>query len=207
MSSFRELGNEHFKNGLYDDAITAYLHGIDELVPPITSETENDSLNAPLSLPNENEACTDTPHSHDLSPEFSELLAVLNNNIAMCHLKKENFELVIEFATKAIDHEFTRQKALYRRAEAYSKLSKYREAIKDLQDYLECSNSNSLDISRRISQYERLATEQEEKMKHEALSQLKSLGNTILGKFGLSLDNFKVQQDQNSGNYSVQFQK
>ena len=31
-----------------------------------------------------------------------------------------------------------------------------------------------------------------EKKKTEALTGLKQLGNTILGKFGLSLDNFKL---------------
>jgi hypothetical protein len=34
---------------------------------------------------------------------------------------------------------------------------------------------------------------------------LKGFGNTILGKFGLSLDNFKAEKDPDSGSYSIQF--
>ncbi len=44
---------------------------------------------------------------------------------------------------------------------------------------------------------------QTERMKDEALSKLKDLGNNILGKFGMSLDNFKVEKGEDGG-YSVQ---
>jgi hypothetical protein len=41
------------------------------------------------------------------------------------------------------------------------------------------------------------------KMKDEALSKLKDLGNSILGNFGMSLDSFKVAQDPNSGSWNI----
>lgn len=34
---------------------------------------------------------------------------------------------------------------------------------------------------------------------------LKDLGNMVLGKFGLSLNNFKAEQDPQTGSYSIQF--
>lgn len=36
---------------------------------------------------------------------------------------------------------------------------------------------------------------------------LKDLGNTVLGKFGMSLDNFKADKDPATGSYSISFQQ
>ena len=36
---------------------------------------------------------------------------------------------------------------------------------------------------------------------------LKELGNTVLGKFGMSLDNFKAEKDPNTGSYSINFKQ
>lgn len=43
-------------------------------------------------------------------------------------------------------------------------------------------------------------------MKKEAIDGLKSIGNSLLGYFGLSLDNFKMEQGANGG-YSVSMKK
>ena len=36
---------------------------------------------------------------------------------------------------------------------------------------------------------------------------LKELGNSLLGKFGMSLDNFKAEKDPTTGSYSINFQQ
>jgi len=38
-----------------------------------------------------------------------------------------------------------------------------------------------------------------------AAGKLKDLGNTVLGKFGMSLDNFKAVKDPTTGAYSINF--
>lgn len=47
--------------------------------------------------------------------------------------------------------------------------------------------------------------ERQEKMKAEMLDKLKGFGNTILGKFGLSTDNFQMVQDPATGSYNINF--
>jgi hypothetical protein len=55
----------------------------------------------------------------------------------------------------------------------------------------------------------RLEAESEErmtKMKDEALGKLKQLGNSILGNFGMSLDNFNMKQDEKTGSWNIRYQ-
>lgn len=42
-------------------------------------------------------------------------------------------------------------------------------------------------------------------MKNDVMGGLKTFGNTILNKFGMSLDNFKMMQNPD-GTYNVQYQ-
>jgi len=39
------------------------------------------------------------------------------------------------------------------------------------------------------------------------LGKLKEMGNWVLGKFGMSVDNFKAVQDPATGSYSISFQR
>lgn len=42
---------------------------------------------------------------------------------------------------------------------------------------------------------------------HQILDKLKDVGDLLLRPFGLSVNNFQVKQDPNTGSYSVNFQK
>jgi hypothetical protein len=90
-----------------------------------------------------------------------------------------------------------------RRATANEKLNNLSEALDDYKKVLELEPSS--DTAREA--VKRLPSEikvKQEKDKEQMLGQLKELGNKLLGTFGLSLDNFKFEQD-NSGSYKVNF--
>ena len=46
-----------------------------------------------------------------------------------------------------------------------------------------------------------------EELKTKAMGQLKELGNSILGNFGMSCDNFKFDKDPETGSYSMRFER
>jgi hypothetical protein len=61
-------------------------------------------------------------------------------------------------------------------------------------------------IRRTLSTLPRRISAQQEKEKDEMMDKLKELGNGILGKFGLSTDMFKFDE-QAGGGYNLRFQK
>jgi tetratricopeptide (TPR) repeat protein len=91
-----------------------------------------------------------------------------------------------------------------RRAQAYEKLEDLESALGDWKKVLEI---DPLLLKARSERYRLESTikERNEKMKDEMLGKLKDLGNTVLGKFGMSLDNFNAVKDPNTGSYSISY--
>ncbi|KAF2310189.1 hypothetical protein GH714_007119 [Hevea brasiliensis] len=76
----------------------------------------------------------------------------------------------------------------------------------DMKKILELDPSND-QAKKAIHRLEPLAAEKREKMKEEMIGKLKELGNSVLGRFGMSVDNFKAVKDPNTGSYSISFQQ
>ena len=93
-------------------------------------------------------------------------------------------------------------KAYYRRARA-------REAMDDLEGALEdferARTLGEASAARECARLTPLVEARREEMKAEMLGKMKELGNSILGNFGLSLDNFKAEKDEKTGSYSIRF--
>lgn len=141
-------------------------------------------------------------------PDDEKTAAILYSNCSSCYFNLKDYDMCIECAGQAITLNKEYVRPLLSRASAYYELEKYEEANEDYQtvEKLDAGALDKPDIQRRLSVLKKKVDEINEKRKNEVLGNLKDLGNTILGKFGLSIDNFKMQQNEN-GSYNIAFQK
>lgn len=135
---------------------------------------------------------------------FHKERSIMFSNRAAAHLRLEKHESAIADCSEAIKLNPTYLKAIMRRAELYEKTDKLDEALEDYKKTLE------LDPSQHVARFACMRLpdqikERNEKLKDEMLGKLKELGNMVLKPFGLSTNNFQLQQDPNTGSYSVNF--
>ena len=133
-----------------------------------------------------------------------ESLAVFYGNRAASYhaLGPTSYDLVIEDCTQALEYNNEYVKVLVRRYQTYEKKEKYDVALDDAKKVKELDPSYPK-IQFEVSRLERIHNEKLEEMKTEAMGKLKDLGNSILGNFGMSVDDFKFQQDPNTGSWSM----
>jgi len=108
--------------------------------------------------------------------------------------------------SKAIELNPQYLKALLRRAQLYEETDKLDDALKDFQSILEL-DARHLEANNAVRRLPAMIEERNEKLKTEMFDNLKKLGNMVLNPFGLSTENFKMQQDPNTGGYNIQFQQ
>ncbi|XP_068600108.1 tetratricopeptide repeat protein 1 [Brachionichthys hirsutus] len=135
---------------------------------------------------------------------FSRERAVLFSNRAAARLHQGSQDQAISDCTRAIELNPDYLRALLRRAELYEQTEKLDEALEDYKKVLE-RDPNQASARQACVRLPPQIQERNEKLKDEMLSKLKDLGNMVLRPFGLSTENFHVNQDANTGSYSVNF--
>ncbi len=131
--------------------------------------------------------------------------AVFFANRAACYAKIGEHDGVVEDCTEALSVQPEYTKALLRRAHAKEQLDQPHEALEDAKRALELEPDNK-EADAAVKRLEVVSAAKLEKQKDEMLGQLKDLGNSVLGRFGMSLDNFKAEKDPNTGSYNISFQ-
>ncbi|KAK3095497.1 hypothetical protein FSP39_015344 [Pinctada imbricata] len=138
--------------------------------------------------------------------DFVKDRSIMYSNRAACRLRMDNVEEAIRDCTRALDLHPHYLKALLRRAELYEKKEKLDEALLDYQKVVEMDPGQHTARAACMRLPDQIK-ERNEKMKEEMLGKLKDLGNMILKPFGLSTNNFQMNQDPNTGGYSINFKQ
>jgi len=153
------------------------------------------------------EACDKYTAGLQVCPlQFSQDRAVLYANRGQMKKVLGLPDQAVANCTKAIQLNPTYLKALLRRAEIYEETDKLDEALKDYQAVIQLDPKH-LEANRAIRRLPGKIEERNEKLKAEMFDNLKKLGNMCLNPFGLSTDNFKMEQDPATGSYNIQFQQ
>ncbi|XP_044078470.1 tetratricopeptide repeat protein 1 isoform X2 [Siniperca chuatsi] len=135
---------------------------------------------------------------------FGRERAVLFSNRAAARLHLDLKDQAISDCTKAIELNPDYVRALLRRAELYEQTEKLDEALEDYKNVLD-RDPNQTIARQACMRLPQQIQERNEKLKEEMMSKLKDLGNMVLRPFGLSTNNFQVNQDADTGSYSINF--
>jgi tetratricopeptide (TPR) repeat protein len=137
--------------------------------------------------------------------------AVYWGNIGACHMRMESYKKAVHACSESLKLHSAYSKSLLRRAQANERLSTYSSLTDALEDYTALQKQDGLsehtkiECAKAVRRLPPLIEQQKEKEKDEMMGNLKNIGNTLLGKFGLSTDNFRMQQDPATGSYNVNF--
>lgn len=135
---------------------------------------------------------------------YGSKLAVYYANRAATSLHLGNHEEAIQDCDIALLYNPTYIKALLRRCTANEHIENTEGALRDAKRAYELEPTNSV-ARKNVARLQKIEEERLEKLKEETMGKLKDLGNSILGNFGLSLDNFSAVQDPQTGGYSISF--
>lgn len=133
--------------------------------------------------------------------------SILYGNRAAAKIKLEATEAAIGDCTKSLEFNPNYIKALLRRAKLYEDTDKLDESLDDYKKIVEMDPTHADATEAVVHRLPPKIQERNEKMKDEMVGKLKDLGNMILKPFGLSTNNFQMQQDPTSGSYSINFKQ
>jgi len=179
------------------------------LKDPVKAQEEKESGNKYFAEKEFEKAIQCYSNAISLCPDgddFNEKKAVYYGNRAACLLHQKLYDEVVEDCTKSLELKPDYVKVLMRRAQALEALERFEDALKDVTKVCEVDPSfqkAQLDKLR----LKQICDERLEKLKEETMGKLKDLGNSVLGYFGMSLDNFAMEQDPNTGGYNISMKR
>ena len=169
-------GNAHFAAGEYQDAINCYTESI------FVFETQIGESEDKL------------------------ILSQCYGNRAACYMSLDDPEKCISDCDRSLELHIPYPKVRLRKVWGCKALKKFNDALTELKKAIEEDPSLQSQKAGELADLEKRAAEENERLKDEAMTQLKDLGNKFLGLFGMSTDNFQMQ-DNGAGGYNIQFKR
>ncbi|KIJ68237.1 hypothetical protein HYDPIDRAFT_106388, partial [Hydnomerulius pinastri MD-312] len=214
-------GNDLFKASRWNEALVSYRTALAQL-PPRKRTAERHTDHGPSSEPTDADSGHEQPSGEstnrsaspeapdELDEECSKARAVLYANIGACLLKLDDHKGVVDACTQALSDDPHYIKALQRRAvsgekvDTWSSLGRAQEDYKLLLELLPAGSPDLARTKRALQVLEPRVQAAQKKETTEMMDKLKGLGNSILGNFGLSTNNFKFEPN-GQGGYSMNF--
>lgn len=225
----KEKGNEQFRNKEYEEAAETYTEAIfmaettrfdkDEEEEQIEKKPKVEVVEEKVEVVEEKVEVVETKDDEDnkkeeenkeekpkVHSELDDLKGILYGNRAACYKMLEDAEKCLVDCDHSLSLKTPNPKVRIRRVWALRKQGKANDALEEIKKAFEEDPSLESAYSTQYTELQKEAAEETEKLKTEALGQLKELGNKFLGLFGMSTDNFHLQQNPDGG-YNVQFKK
>lgn len=185
----KKKGNDFYKAQNYEEALECYTEALSLLPDDADKEIKS------------------TIHFNTGMSYYKKVFIIVfqSENQAADEKDKENdINSAINHYSVAIQLNPSYSKALYQRANAYEKKEEYGSALEDVKKLKELDfKLDDLNyIEKRLENKEK---QKMEKMKDQAIGQLKSLANTVLGKFGIDINKFKLNQN-GDGSCNISYQ-
>ncbi|KAG8754307.1 hypothetical protein FRC12_011238 [Ceratobasidium sp. 428] len=224
-------GNKLYINDQWEEAKQSYSHGLTSVPkrkPPLPSAPPKPAKDESDSAQEQNEKDESSPlvvPSTELEKRAASLRAQLNCNIGACCVKQVrplhiisllifhiqiqgDHEGAVKACTEALIDDPKYIKALQRRASSneiigsWSALSSAESDYTALLDLLLPSSQPAIRLS--LARLKPRVEEAKERETAEMMGKLKDLGNSILGRFGMSTDNFQFTPN-GQGGYGLNF--